>query len=184
MKEIFKDIEGYNGDYQVSNLGRIKSLKFGKEKILEFGISNRGYFYINLSKNGKVKPKFIHVLLFETFNDYKLKENECVHHKDKNKRNNHIDNFQLMTKSEHVSLHHKGKITSEKTKNLMIKKQTGYAHQNSILTEEKVTEIWKHINESVLSQRKISKMFNISQPTISMIKTGKIWKHIKGVDEN
>ena len=49
MVEIFKDIVGYEGLYQVSNLGNVKSLKFGKEKLLKLQLSTTGYFYINLS---------------------------------------------------------------------------------------------------------------------------------------
>ena len=48
--EIWKDIEGYEGLYQVSNLGRVKSLKFNKIKILSQGISGSGYKIVSLSK--------------------------------------------------------------------------------------------------------------------------------------
>ena len=52
-REIFKSIENYKGFYEISNFGRVKSLHFGKEKILKVGIGNHGYRMIHLYKNGK-----------------------------------------------------------------------------------------------------------------------------------
>jgi hypothetical protein len=55
MEEIWKDIEGFP-DYQVSNLGRVKSFKCGKEKILN-GSKQKGYMFVVLSENKMVKHK-------------------------------------------------------------------------------------------------------------------------------
>ena len=54
MDEIWKDKKDYEGHYQVSNLGRVKSIKFGKEIILKQKIKD-GYYYVGLSKNGILK---------------------------------------------------------------------------------------------------------------------------------
>ena len=56
LQEIWKDIKGYEGKYQISNLGNIKSINYHKtkkEKLLKPNISNRGYKYINLCKSGR-----------------------------------------------------------------------------------------------------------------------------------
>ena len=69
MKEVFKDITGFEGLYQVSNLGRVKSLNYGrtgKEKILSPG-NNWGYQMVSLYKNGIRKQFKIHRLVAETF---------------------------------------------------------------------------------------------------------------------
>jgi hypothetical protein len=91
-------------DYFISNLGRIKSTKFNKEKILKQNKNKNKYLTINLCRNGKQKNKDVHILVFEIFNNYKLKNDECIHHKDKNKENNYYNNLKLMIKSNHTSV--------------------------------------------------------------------------------
>jgi len=186
-------------DYSVSNIGRIKSLKFGKEKILKQCKDGKGYFCINLYKNGKCKLRKIHILLYETFNNYKLKNNECIHHKDENKENNNFDNFKLMTKSKHRYYHMKydnnlrsmlGKHHTNNTKNIISKTMKekfknkelnlkGENHPRHKLTEEQVIQIKLLLKEGILTQQEIADMFCVSQMTISYIKRGKHWNHIK-----
>ena len=93
--EIYKDIEGYEGLYQVSNLGNVKSLgndKKRKEKILKPNKNNRGYLYVGLYKDGKVKH-YIHRLVAQAFlqNPNNLPE---INHKDEDKTNNHVTNLE------------------------------------------------------------------------------------------
>ena len=92
MTEIWKDIDGYEGLYQVSNLGRVKSLHHNKEKILKGSYANKGYHLISLSKEGTQKRYLVHRLVATAFipNPYKL---ECVNHKDENPRNNNVNNL-------------------------------------------------------------------------------------------
>ena len=69
MDEIWKDIEGYEGMYQVSNLGRVKSLSNSRtrhEKIL-VPIKNKGYFYVRLFQSAKCKRVYIHTLVASAF---------------------------------------------------------------------------------------------------------------------
>jgi hypothetical protein len=100
--EIWKDVKGYEGLYQVSNLGRIKSFKKWKmvrcpdEYILNPQPNNRGYYMVTLYK-GKERHKFLtHRLVAEAFlpnpNGY-----ACVNHKDENKGNNCVDNLEWCT---------------------------------------------------------------------------------------
>ena len=107
-KEIWKDIVGYEGLYQVSNLGRVKSLKRrvyagrGKmrwqyERILSDKKENgNGYKIVNLFKNGKGKNKYIHRLVAESFleNPNNLPQ---INHKDENKSNNCVNNLEYCT---------------------------------------------------------------------------------------
>ena len=106
--EIWKDIEGYEGLYQVSNLGKVKSLERKvkrsnhtinvKEKILKYALSKHGYRVVSLWKNNKGKTKSIHVLVAVCFlnhkpNGYLL----VVDHIDENKENNSSNNLRLTT---------------------------------------------------------------------------------------
>lgn len=93
--EEWRDIEGYEGLYQVSNYGRVKSLKFGKMIILK----NRycaGYWSVMLYKNGIGVPKTVHRLVAEAFipNPQNL---PCVNHKDENRSNCVSDNLEWCT---------------------------------------------------------------------------------------
>ena len=113
MKEIWKDIKGYEGYYQISNFGRVKSLDryvattgnpSGKRLIKgklkkpteRIGKNGNGYYHINLDKNNNSKLFTIHKLVAETFipNPDNL---PCINHKDENKHNNHVDNLEWCT---------------------------------------------------------------------------------------
>lgn len=103
MEEIWKDIEGYEGLYQISNLGRVKSLKrtdslgrLKKERINKPDLSTAGYPMITLYKNGKRSRKLIHRLIAIAFipnpNNYPV-----VNHKDENPKNYSINNLEWCT---------------------------------------------------------------------------------------
>ena len=66
-KEIFVSIQGYEGIYEVSNMGRVRSLKFGKKKILKPSKDGNGYLFVKLSKNGKIKYFKVHRLVANAF---------------------------------------------------------------------------------------------------------------------
>ena len=92
MKEIWKDIKGYEGLYQVSNFGRVKS----STKILANRLSKRGYYIVTLYKNAKGVTKTVHRLVAQAFipNPDNLPQ---VNHKDENKLNNRVDNLEWCT---------------------------------------------------------------------------------------
>ena len=102
MTEIWKDIKGYEGLYQVSNKGEIKSLNYnhtGKEKILSKNIVN-GYYQTILFKKC-VKTLTIHRLVAEAF--IENKENKpYINHIDCNKLNNCVENLEWCTPSENI----------------------------------------------------------------------------------
>ena len=98
--EQWRDIEGYEGLYQVSNEGRVKSLgnnKSRKEKILEGVKNNCGYLRVGLCKDGNQVTKYVHRLVAEAFipNPQNLPE---VNHKDENPSNNCADNLEFCDK--------------------------------------------------------------------------------------
>ena len=100
MMEIWKDIKGFEGYYQVSNLGEIKSFKRKIPKILKPGTS-RGYKSITLVKN-KIRFLYtVHKLVLINF-DKDPKPNEECNHKDHNKSNNNINNLKWVTSKDNM----------------------------------------------------------------------------------
>lgn len=99
VEEIWKDIEGYECKYQVSNLGRIKSLNYNREKqikILKPHIDCGGYLRVGLRKEGKEKIYKMHRLVAQAFlpnpNNYPQ-----INHKDEDKTNNCVSNLEWCT---------------------------------------------------------------------------------------
>ena len=110
MEEIWKDIEGYEELYQVSNFGNVKSLNYNKtrkEKILKPAINGVGYYQVILSKNGKKKTFRIHKLVVMTFLNHQPDgtHNIVVNHIDNNKLNNHVNNLELVSNRYNSSCH-------------------------------------------------------------------------------
>lgn len=96
MEEIWRDVKGYEGKYQVSNLGRVKSLNYnrtGVERVLKKQLDKDGYECLMLAKNGKYKTCKVHRLVAEAFipNPDGL---PCVNHKDECKNNNIVTNLE------------------------------------------------------------------------------------------
>ena len=100
MKEIWKDIKGYEGLYQISNLGNVKSTN--KNIIKKPSSLPKGYLRIGLYKNSKTKYFYLHRLVAEAFipNPNNL---PCVNHKDCNPQNNEVSNLEWISYEENNS---------------------------------------------------------------------------------
>lgn len=93
IEEIYKDIEGFEGLYQVSNYGRVKSLHYGKERILRQQV-NFGYCCVYLrNQNKERKNCLVHRLVAQAFIDNPNNYEE-VNHIDEDKMNNHVTNLE------------------------------------------------------------------------------------------
>lgn len=94
--EVWKDIQGYEGLYQVSNLGNVRSLDYGgtrRVKILKLDTQKNGYKQVKLYKNGKCKNHRIHRLVSIHFID-NPKNLPKVNHKNENKADNRVENLE------------------------------------------------------------------------------------------
>ena len=91
MNEIYKDIQGYEGKYQISNLGNVYSLI--TNKILKPRLTLDGYYQVDLCKNGVKKHLYIHRLVAQSFLD-NPKNYKIVNHKDENSMNNIVSNLE------------------------------------------------------------------------------------------
>ena len=92
--EVWKYILGYEGLYKISNKGRVKSIGYGKERILKPANNGRGYLKVDLCKNGDKKWCLVHRLVAQAFipNPNNLPE---VNHLDENKENNRVENLEF-----------------------------------------------------------------------------------------
>ncbi len=102
MEEIWKDVNGFEGLYQVSNLGNVKSLHYfggDKEHIMHPALSKSGYLLVTLTKNKKHAATSVHVIVAKAFVDNKCGKTQ-VNHIDGNKRNNNAENLEWVTAKE------------------------------------------------------------------------------------
>lgn len=127
-KEIWKDIPNYEGLYQVSNLGNVKSLNYnnsGHELLLKDGLDSKGYCNVRLSKNKVAKTKRVHQLVAIAFLNHTPDGTNklVVDHINNIKADNRLENLQILTNRENIS---KGKgcflsnykgVTWEKSRN-------------------------------------------------------------------
>ena len=111
--EIWADVVGYENLYQVSNFGNVKRIEHTieytqcgqvrhrilSEKLMKLKLTHDGYLSVTLSKNGISKSHFVHRLVALAFIPVDETRPQ-VNHKDGNKQNNHIDNFEWMNASE------------------------------------------------------------------------------------
>lgn len=132
MNEIWKDIYGYDGVYQISNLGNIKSLdhlviqsngmkRIQRGRILSKSKSIKGYLRVSLSKLKKNKHFFIHRLVMITFKNISDSNNKQVNHINGIKDDNRVENLEWCTNRENI-IH--------AYKNNLIKSNKGEKHHN------------------------------------------------------
>ncbi|WP_079708588.1 NUMOD4 motif-containing HNH endonuclease [Paraliobacillus ryukyuensis] len=174
---IWKPVKGYEGLYEVSSNGEVKSLKrtvdfrgFKKivnERILKLGDSGDGYPTVYLSKNGKRNTYKVHRLVaiaFHENSDFSLQ----VNHIDGNKRNNHYKNLEWTTKQENIIHAHKNKLI----------KTHGEYNNCSKLKYRDVELIRSLYKSGKYTQKELAKKFSVTSQNIWLIVHNKKWKEV------
>jgi len=175
MKEIWKDIPGYEGIYIASNFGNIKRLvgKFcRKERLLKQTDNGKGYKRVDLSKNGISKPYRVHRIILLTFIGICPIDMESLHI-DGNSYNNNLNNLKWGSKSENA------KDTVKHGTNMLIKTRylfTRDNHPSAKLNSEKVILIKDMIKDG-LTNIQIGKIFSVNRQTIRDIRLNRTWKN-------
>jgi len=174
MEEIWKDIKGHEGLYQVSNLGRVKSLervdRLGRsveEKVLKNKNHSAGYHQIVLFNFGIKRRFYIHRLVAGAF----IPNTECkpqVNHIDGDKLNNRVENLEWCTQSENIKHAFKNGLSSQK----------GERNATSKLTKKQVLDIRKMYATGEYTQKNIADEYRTVQATISSVIRRVNWKHI------
>jgi len=151
-------------DYLISDDCQVKSLKFGKERILKSDIDTRGYKYVVLYKNGKGKHYTIHRLMAIAFIP-NPDNKRCVNHKDGNKLNNLIDNLEWCTHSENNKHAFTIGLKCQKLENA----------PNVKLCEADVARI-RHLHKTgKYFHRELAVMFDVQRTVITNIVNYKTW---------
>ena len=161
MKEIWKDIEGYKGIYQISNEGNVKSLnriarsgKKVKEKILKKAQDKDGYILFTLCKNGTQKTVKAHRLVATAFIP-NINNKPCVNHLNGIKNDNTVTNLEWVTVSENTQHSYNNKLQGK-----------GSKHGRSTLTVEDVKNIRATVGKT---QKELALQFNSYQSVIGRI---------------
>lgn len=159
--EIWKDIAGYEGLYQVSNLGNVRSLNWsntGVIKLVALKKHNRGYLHVLLYKGKRCKSFLVHRLVADTFMPCSDKT-MTVNHIDENPLNNHLDNLEWCSLKENINKfqsNHPGKIG--RTENM--------TPVNQLDMGGRVVNVWKSVAE-------IRRNLNFNSWSISQCCNGK-----------
>lgn len=165
--EIWKDVVGFEGLYQVSNRAKVKSLfrwRGSDSRILVQNISKTGYYVVTLFRPGFNRVYKVHRLVAEAFID-NPENKRTVNHIDGNKLNNSLGNLEWATDLENIR---------HGFANNLIVTCVGEKQSATKLKPDEVTAIYN----SLLPRRELSKKYNISYTAICNIKNGETWSHL------
>jgi hypothetical protein len=161
--ETFRDIQGYESQYEISNLGRVRNKN--KDCFVCIKTGKVGYNVVNLWKYNEYKTFYIHRLTAIHFIDNPKGLDE-VNHLDGNKLNNSISNLEWVTTGENV----RHAISTGLT-------PLGDRRKNAKLSNADALEIYRLSHSGILASI-IAEMFNISKTQVYQIKNKKEWRHI------
>ena len=169
--EQWRNVSGYEEHYQISNLGRVKSLKRGRQKILKVRFyRDEEYLAVELFMHSKSKIIKIHRLVAEVFVPNPDGKPQ-VNHVDGNKLNNRMSNLEWVTVSENIRhAYYTG----------LIKKKSGCEHPDAKFTEEQIRYIRKVYKpfDKEFGMNALSRKFNTGLSTICRIVNGESYKNV------
>lgn len=169
--EKWHDVVGYEGFYQVSYLGRVKSFYQNGIRILKpVYANNPGYYVVNLTKNGVSKTHYVHILVAKAF--IPNPENKSyVNHIDGNKLNNFVENLEWATP--HENSQHAWRIG-------LVESKTGTANKHSKLTPEQVRYIRDNYKprDKEFGLEALAKKFKVARSTIYFIISHRTYKDV------
>lgn len=178
MNEIWKDISTYEGIYQVSSMGHVKSLdRLAKDrwgggrliygKMITIQCDMHGYRYVHLYKNSKGRNCKVHLLVAKAFIE-NINNLPFINHIDGDKSNNCINNLEWCTQSENEKHAHQ----------IGLKNHKGENHPRNRFTNDDILEMRRLFDIEKLNQREIGRIMNINYKTVHKIVHRQRWAHI------
>lgn len=168
LKEIWRDIPGYDGKYKVSNKGRVMSFWRSEPVVVKTWDNKSGYKCLALHKGGTKITKTLHRIVAKAFVDNPNNKLE-VNHIDGNKSNNAAHNLEWSTRKENVR---------HANKNGLARYLYGEDIPVSKLNADKVREIRRLYASGEHSHRSLAKQYGVGRNTIAAILTNRTWKHV------
>jgi hypothetical protein len=166
--ELWKSIEGYEGIYSISTLGRIESCHRGRVRMLNPAPNSDGYLNANLHKNGIRTTFKVHYLVLKTFIGDRPHGYD-INHIDVDKSNNAVSNLEYVTTSENLKHAYK----------LGLKTNGGSSNSNAKLSESDIVAIRNaHINGES-SPLQLSKKYGVTRTNIYSIIHKRLWAYVK-----
>lgn len=163
--EIWKDIIGYENEYEVSNYGNIRRKIKNLSKIEDIS----GYEKVTLCKNGKCINYSVHRLVAQTFL-VNPEDKEQVHHKNFIKNDNNLANLEWVTPQENINYN---------VEEGVLRDQSGENNNMSKLTTQDVLFIKELLNDGLTAYEIHKDYFpTLHQQTIYAIKQKRLWKHL------
>lgn len=172
--EIWCDVEGYDGDYQISNFGRVKSFKQGKCIILKPGYKS-GYLWFSLSKNNKRTFNAAHRLVAKAFIPNPDNKPQ-VNHLDGHPLNNHVSNLEWATGAENQQ--------HAITNGLFTHKKGTECYQAKLTTKlaEWVLSVYKR-GDKQFGARPLARKLGLDRGIINNLVHGKTYRDIRKADD-
>lgn len=169
--EIWKPIKGYEGLYEISNLGRLKklekkwvagkgSVRFAEESITLGILNSHGYYTFDLCKNGNPKKTKIHRLVAEHFLEKEINK-KIVNHIDGDKSNNRATNLEWTTSK--INNEHAYAVGLRKTK----------------LTTVEIKEMRNFYDDNLYTTYELAQLYGISQSNVWNIVKRKTWRYVE-----
>ena len=181
--EVWKDIKGYEGKYQVSSFGRVKGLqrkiwqpgkniyRNKRETILKQSLCGpkRKYYKVNIYNAGQQYTLLVHQLVLETFVGECPEGLECCHNNGIS-TDNRLENLRWDTRSNNYK---------DKVKHGTAPDLKGEKHPRNKYSKESIIKVKKMLKDGGLTHKEIAKRTNVSKTVVSNVSAGNIWQHLK-----
>lgn len=169
MDEVWRDLLELSGDYQISDMGRVRSRKWnGGWRILSPQNNGESRLRVGIYHNGVRRRVYVHHLVMKTFVG-EAPDGHEVNHKNGNPSDNRLCNLEYVTHSENMR---------HALSTGLRKMPKGTEHFNARLTEADIVKIRNLYSQNKKDIKELAQMFSVTEPHIRKIIKRKMWKHI------